>query len=249
MSFDIRTLALAMRAKATTPAPGPQYMSGNWMHFANGRKVWPLSPTVDDIDWSTIPRVLANICRFGGHTERFYSVAEHSLLVRGIVTRKLGTSLHHWSTIKKKQIQIRALIHDASEAFTGDIIRPLKESFVIYHGVSWSWLGEWVDRKIEPIILASLGLSAPTDADREIIHHADMVALATEKRDLLSHPLYEERDEESWACIRNIEPLALVDPLSPVRGHGDDDWAGKFRECLYHDLRELLMLQEGGSNA
>lgn len=247
MTFDIRTLALALRAKAKQQTPDPSVMSGEWMHFGNGRKVWPLSPRVDDIDWSTIPTVLANLCRFGGHTTRFYSVAEHSMLVRTIVVRQLSTKFKHWSTLQKQQIILRALIHDANEAFTGDIIRPLKDSFVIYHGVSWSWVGEWVDRKIEPIILASLGLSAPTDVEREIIHHADMVALATEKRDVLSPSLYEQQDEESWACIRNVEPMAEGDPLTPRNQAGLQDWAHRFRITLYHDMRDFLTLQESAS--
>lgn len=58
-----------------------------------------------------IAKGLSNICRFGGQIEDFYSVAQHTLLV--------------WS-LAPEALKPAALLHDASEAYTGDIVKPFK---------------------------------------------------------------------------------------------------------------------------
>lgn len=70
--------------------------------------------TVGDVDILRIARCLSNICRFNGSTVDFYSVAEHSVLVSNLCT-----------TCPKA-----ALLHDTVEAFTGDVITPVKELMV-----------------------------------------------------------------------------------------------------------------------
>ncbi len=68
-------------------------------------------PTVEMIDIEDIARSLSNICRFGGHVNQFYSVAEHSMLVCALAPQELKPY---------------ALLHDATEAYLGDVIKPLK---------------------------------------------------------------------------------------------------------------------------
>jgi len=96
---------------------------GNYMHTSNGRKYWPLDPRPEEVHIEVIAHHLANRCRYNGatqhkkHPERiFYSVAEHSVYVSRYVAEVLG----------KPEYALEALLHDASEAFNGDLIRPLK---------------------------------------------------------------------------------------------------------------------------
>ena len=61
---------------------------------------------------NTIAHALSNLCRYTGHVNRFYSVAEHSVFVSLAVPKKFA---------------LEALFHDASEAFLGDVSSPLKK--------------------------------------------------------------------------------------------------------------------------
>lgn len=69
------------------------------------------NPREDVIDISDIANGLSLICRFMGQIYRFYSVAQHSILV-----------MH----LAPPELQREALLHDAAEAYLGDVISPLK---------------------------------------------------------------------------------------------------------------------------
>lgn len=74
----------------------------------------PLNPSSRDIEIEDIAHALAMKCRFSGHTQVFYSVAEHSVLVSRIVD---------------KDVALWALLHDAAEAYLADVASPIKEAF------------------------------------------------------------------------------------------------------------------------
>jgi len=84
---------------------GPRIMlrSGGWFDFLDP---WNSPFTVEDIAHG-----LAHVCRYAGQCDGFYSVAEHSMLVADIADEH----------------PLQALLHDAAEAFMGDITRPLKQ--------------------------------------------------------------------------------------------------------------------------
>ncbi|MET3601844.1 phosphohydrolase [Martelella mangrovi] len=89
----------------------PKARKGDWMQTASGRAFWPMDPRPEEVDIEDIAHALSNMCRYAGHCRRFYSVAQHSVLV----SRALPSDLALWG-----------LLHDASEAYLVDVPRPVK---------------------------------------------------------------------------------------------------------------------------
>lgn len=82
-----------------------------WLQTRGGKAFDLLAPHPDDVDILDITHALAHTCRFGGHCSRFYSVAEHSVLVSYVVPFEDA---------------LAGLMHDATEAYVVDVPRPLK---------------------------------------------------------------------------------------------------------------------------
>lgn len=88
---------------------------GDWMQTFTGRQFWPIDPRPDEIDLLDVAHGLSMICRYGGHAKRFYSVAEHCCHLFDFAMTRCPQEVLAW-----------VLMHDASEAYLGDIPRPLK---------------------------------------------------------------------------------------------------------------------------
>lgn len=88
---------------------------GTWMQTVSGKAFWPLDPRPEELDIYDIAHALGMMCRYGGHCSRFYSVAEHSVLMANYAELHLGAELAKI-----------ALMHDATEAYLSDVIRPVK---------------------------------------------------------------------------------------------------------------------------
>lgn len=134
----------------------------DYVETFTGRQFWLPDFNPDDIVIEDIAHHLAQICRFGGACRRHYSVAEHSVLVQEL-TARMGAPL---------PVQLGALLHDAGEAYCGDICRPLK--FLAGR------LRE-IEHAIEAATFAKFGAE-----ENPIIHGADNVLLASEARVLMA---------------------------------------------------------------
>lgn len=87
---------------------------GDWVQTYSGRQFWPLDPRPEEVCIEDIAHALANTCRFGGHCKRFYSVAEHSILISRAIPSEL------------KEFRLQALMHDSPEAYFCDMPSPVK---------------------------------------------------------------------------------------------------------------------------
>jgi hypothetical protein len=134
--------------------------SDAWIQTFTGRKVWPLDPRPSEIFIEDIAHALALQCRFAGHCQRFYSIAEHSVRVAEACS---------------PENRLWGLLHDAAEAYCCDLPAPLKR------------LPEMKQfRDCEKAILLAIAekFKLPPNIPAEV-KKADLTLLATEKRDLM----------------------------------------------------------------
>jgi hypothetical protein len=95
----------------------PHIPSNHEVETFTGRYVDTKFPKPDMLCLEDIAHALSNTCRYGGHCQEFYSVAEHAVLVSKRLERQ-GASLAY---------QLGGLHHDDAEAYLGDIPRPMKK--------------------------------------------------------------------------------------------------------------------------
>jgi uncharacterized protein len=92
---------------------GGSAKEGGFFTTFTGIRINPINPDINAINITDIARALSNCCRFGGHVRKFYSIAQHSVIV---------------SNLCDPEDALEGLLHDASEAYLGDMVRPLKYS-------------------------------------------------------------------------------------------------------------------------
>lgn len=136
-------------------------MGKNWIQTYTGKKFHLLNPKVEDVDIIDIAFSLSRQCRFNGHTLFFYSVAQHSLLV----SQNVSVENKKWG-----------LLHDAAEAYIGDIVSPLK----LLLGLQLKNI-EWRIRKriSEKFKLSFLIPDEVSKIDQSILHDESLQVMLT----------------------------------------------------------------------
>jgi hypothetical protein len=119
-----------------------------------------------DVDIHDIAHSLSLTCRYNGHCKKFYSVAEHCVRCSWMCTLE-----------RYKKI---LLLHDAAEAYIGDVINPLK-----YYDELNGVLNK-LDDKISYYVYAKYGIGINPD-DKEIIHNVGKSLLYAEMRDIFPY--------------------------------------------------------------
>ncbi len=128
------------------------------------------APTPQMVRLEDIAHALSNCCRFCGQSREFYSVAQHSILVSELVlTDDLGPNVYD-------EVRLQALLHDASEAYTGDIVTPLKRILPDF---------QVIEAGIQAVIEIALLSLQPTPETEARIKVADREALAIEGGDYM----------------------------------------------------------------
>ncbi|MBC2731353.1 metal-dependent phosphohydrolase [Thiobacillus sp.] len=176
----------------------------SWILTRSGKHFDFADPQPDQVDIIDIAWGLAKECRFAGQCMGFYSVAQHSVLVSEIVPAELA---------------LEGLLHDASEAYCKDIPMPLKAMLPDYKAI---------EQRVDRAIRAAFGLPEVCSPE---IKRADIILLATERRDLMPH------DPAPWAILEGVAPLPKqVRPISIPEAL---DW---FMQN-YIDLRAMAAVQ------
>lgn len=166
----------------------------SWILTYTGQQFDLIDPQPDMVHPQDIAHALSRLPRFNGHTPVHYSVAEHSIRVASIVP---------------VQYQLSALLHDATEAYVGDMVRPLKQLLPAYSRI---------EKRVWSAICARFEFPETLHV---CVHRADMQLLATERRDLMP------KHDGEWGCLRGVEPL----PARIVPGTADKAKA-QFRAWL-----------------
>lgn len=141
-------------------------------------------PEANEITLEDIAHGLSHVCRYAGHCSDFYSVAEHSVLV-SLVARKSP---------------LAALLHDAAEAFLGDVASPLKRLLPDYRAL---------EKRVEQAVFSRFGLGWPMP---EEVKHADQSVMSAELQVLMP------AGTNDWLREAGVTPASVeIRRLDPVR--------------------------------
>lgn len=154
----------------------------NSLRTCSGLYLSLIDPQPEQVTLADIACGLSKLCRFGGQIEDFYSVAEHACHCYGVAV----------SDGLPQEAQRAVFLHDAAEAFVGDVIRPLKNLISGY-------------KDIENRILAIAASKWRVDFGKfsDVITEIDTAMLFAERR-LLFTP-----DDVVWvgeAAARRVDP-------------------------------------------
>jgi hypothetical protein len=160
---------------------------GEWIRTYTNKQFMPLKPHIEDICIEDIAHALSMVCRYGGHCSSFFSVAQHSCMVSDHMP----------------EFKLEGLLHDGTEAYLGDIVRPVKHSPTMR-----------LYRRAEDHLDVMLHEKFDLDpAARRLVKQFDNAALVTEMI-----RLFEGRREESktWSKVNPL-PVKRIVCWSPAR--------------------------------
>lgn len=150
-------------------------------------------------DIEVIAHSLSMLCRFTGHCNTFYSVAEHSVYVSHLVPE--ADALY-------------GLLHDAVEAFVGDMASPLKSLIPEY---------TVIEQKIQGDLFSQFGLKPFIPHS---VKEADLLMLRTEQKHLFNN-------DDIWSPCEGLEPVSLNDLKVEELGLSPKDAKRLFLDRFY----------------
>lgn len=145
--------------------------------YPSGEFFNPILPDQRKIHILDIANALGMKCRFTGQCRRFISVAEHSVVVSQLVSKRFAKA---------------ALLHDATEAYLPDVASPVKQNEV-YAG------HKLAERHLQRVIEEKFGLYL-SGADHKTIKEVDNVCVGTEAELCLNG----FKNTEHWAWVREV---------------------------------------------
>ena len=179
-----------------------------------------LNPKPEQVCIEDIAHSLAYQCRYTGHTRKFYSIAQHCVLMA--------------ENSDLPGDPLSKLLHDAAETYIGDIARPWKQLLLVNPpsknpSCHFPSIGDFISiREFEQKIQAVIGLALGVDlTDSAEVKVADIRMMATEIRDLMPRM----PDSSVWSIKENNLPVEeIIVPWSPV--HAEELFLLVYAKCL-----------------
>lgn len=151
---------------------------GTTIKVARGHYFDVVNPSPDTIDIGSIAASLSKICRFGGHCPCFYSVAEHCIH---------ATELAIGDGVSDEAILRAILLHDATEAYVGDMVKPLKVTLPQFNEA---------ESRIAKAVASHFDVDF--DSNHTLIKYYDHIMLKAEKAVLWP------KDDREWVGFENV---------------------------------------------
>ncbi len=164
-----------------------------WILTHSGKHFDFLDPQPDQVCIGDIAHALSRICRFTGHTSRFYSVAEHSFYCSKLVD--------------DVELKLEALLHDAHEAYINDISSPLKKLLPDY---------QLIEKRVDAVIRDKFGLPARMSIE---VQQVDLLMLGNEMAELM--PPYNALDA-AYKYIYKFKGFNLKTPYPDIQTRFND---------------------------
>lgn len=153
----------------------------DYMCTYSGQMLKPMELKAEDISLEDVSHALSLLCRGGGHLKHFYSVGQHCInCAKEAEARGLSN-----------RVILGCLIHDASEAYVSDIIRPVKKHLPAYIAI---------EDKILAAVYEHFGLGDLTEKEYSQIRQIDNEILENEIPVLMS------RSEQNKPALLQSEP-------------------------------------------
>lgn len=175
------------KATPTTVDDPSIWTGGTYMDLVN--------PNPAEISFSEIARALSRIARFTGHTNRFYSVAEHCVNCVAVFSQHAAGDIYTDPYLR--DIAQDILMHDAAEAYLGDVSSPLKRL------IAGSY--KPLERNMHAAIAARFNLGGTSP---EWVKRVDLEMLNAEKLALMP-------EAGDWPCDVALVPDIEIWGLDP----------------------------------
>lgn len=178
------------------------------MQTYRGHMVNLINPDPTTLFMEDIAMGLAKQCRFNGQLQRYYSVAEHSML---------AANLAHLDGVRLSELKA-IFMHDAHEAYTGEIITPMKHALMGLKSII---------ERLDTAIGDRFGIDFVKHHD--IIKHYDLLMLKAEKKTLL------RVTELKWDMIDEVDECS---PLFKFYDH-PDSYVQFLKHAKAFNIREV----------
>ncbi len=192
---------------------------------ADGGHFWPLLPERRGLSLLAAAHAIARICRFNGHVEKPFYVAQHCVLVSRLA-EKLANK-HYGTSGEGRRAALEGLGHDLDEGAVGDMTTPCKQGFPEFKALEHRW-----EAVLNELFWTINNINADLRKPLPFVKTADRAWLGVDRRDLVGEP--------DWYKDCTPEEILLAVELKSPRPWGyrraEREWLARFEELTGRDV-------------